>query len=74
MNESALLAFKEVIQWQNLLASGVGVVLGLFVGATPGLTISLGMVLLLPLTFALGPVTSICNLGLPPEPAVLEKR
>jgi putative tricarboxylic transport membrane protein len=59
MTETALLAFKEVILWHNLLASFVGVVLGLFVGATPGLTISLGMVLLLPLTFALGPVTSI---------------
>ena len=59
MTETALLAFKEVMLWHNLLASFVGVVLGLFVGATPGLTISLGMVLLLPLTFALGPVTSI---------------
>jgi len=62
MNETAILAFKEVIQWQCLLANFVGVVLGLFVGATPGLTISLGMVLLLPLTFAMGPVTSICLL------------
>lgn len=59
MNETAILALKEVLQWQNLFASFVGVVLGLFVGATPGLTISLGMVLLLPLTFALSPVTSI---------------
>lgn len=59
MQETALLALREVIQWQNLLASFIGVVLGLFVGATPGLTISLGMVLLLPLTFVLTPVTSI---------------
>ncbi|MBW2063620.1 MAG: tripartite tricarboxylate transporter permease [Deltaproteobacteria bacterium] len=42
----------------NLFASMMGVIFGLFIGATPGLTISLGMVLLLPMTFTLSPVTS----------------
>ena len=52
----------EVLKLQNLFASVVGVAFGLFIGATPGLTISLGMVLLLPITFSLNPVTSICLL------------
>jgi len=39
-----------------------GVIFGLFIGSTPGLTISLGMVLLLPLTFKLPAVTAVCLL------------
>ncbi|MFQ5846708.1 MAG: tripartite tricarboxylate transporter permease [Candidatus Methylomirabilales bacterium] len=49
----------EALRWQSLLASFVGVVLGLCVGAMPGLTISLGMILMLPFTFYLKPVTAI---------------
>ncbi|MBT8204798.1 MAG: tripartite tricarboxylate transporter permease [Eudoraea sp.] len=58
----ALAALADVLQIKNMLASMVGVFFGLFIGATPGLTISLGMVLLLPLTFALSPVTAFCLL------------
>lgn len=47
-------ALGQVLSGPSLLASFVGVVLGLVVGALPGLTISLGMVLVLPLTFGLG--------------------
>jgi len=57
-----LAALADVLQFQNILASMAGVFFGLFIGATPGLTISLGMVLLLPLTFALSPVTAFCLL------------
>lgn len=49
----------EALRWQSLLASFIGVVVGLFVGAMPGLTISLGMILMLPFTFYLKPVTAI---------------
>jgi putative tricarboxylic transport membrane protein len=55
-------ALLDVIQPQNVLASFIGVLFGLFIGSTPGLTISLGMVLLLPITFKLEAVTSICLL------------
>jgi len=41
----------EVFGFQNLLASFAGVVFGLIVGVLPGLTVSLGMIILLPLTF-----------------------
>ncbi|MDC7227682.1 MAG: tripartite tricarboxylate transporter permease [Spirochaetales bacterium] len=62
MSEYIFSALLEVLQIQNVAASAIGVFFGLFIGATPGLTISLGMVLLLPLTYALDPVTSICLL------------
>lgn len=62
MNGLVFAALADVLKFQNILASILGVIYGLFIGATPGLTISLGMVLLLPLTFTLPPVTSICLL------------
>jgi putative tricarboxylic transport membrane protein len=62
VNGSVIAALFEVIQIQNLFACAVGVAFGLFIGATPGLTISLGMVLLLPLTFNLPAVTAVCLL------------
>jgi len=62
MNAGILAALGDVLQIQNILASIIGVIFGLFIGSTPGLTISLGMVLLLPLTFKMSAVTSICLL------------
>jgi len=62
MEELALVALWDVLHFHNILASIFGVLFGLFIGSTPGLTISLGMVLLLPLTFTMEPVTSICML------------
>lgn len=62
MEGNVIAALLEVLQPQNILASMVGVLFGLFIGSTPGLTITLGMVLLLPLTFKLSAITSICLL------------
>ena len=62
MFEVAIAALLEVTKFHNLLASVAGVVFGLFIGATPGLTVSLGMVLLLPLTYTMPPVTAFCLL------------
>jgi len=62
MGASVVAALLDVLQFQNILASFIGVLFGLFIGSTPGLTISLGMVLLLPITFKLEAVTSICLL------------
>ncbi len=55
-------AMFQVLSWKSLLASVTGVLLGLVVGALPGLTISLGMVLLLPLTFGLDSITAMALL------------
>ncbi len=62
MGGSVIAALFDVLQLQNIFASMMGVFFGLFIGSTPGLTISLGMVLLLPITFNLPAVTSICLL------------
>ncbi|MBW1672929.1 MAG: tripartite tricarboxylate transporter permease [Deltaproteobacteria bacterium] len=62
MSGPVIAALVDVLQIQNLFASAVGVIFGLFIGSTPGLTISLGMVLLLPITFELSAVTAICLL------------
>lgn len=59
MLEAILSGFGQALSWQALLASAFGVLLGLIVGALPGLTISMGLVLLLPFTFVMGPVTAI---------------
>ncbi len=59
MIEYIFASLFEVLKLQNLAATAIGVAFGLFIGATPGLTVSLGMVLLLPVTFSLDPVTSI---------------
>jgi putative tricarboxylic transport membrane protein len=52
-------ALGQALSGPSLLASFVGVLLGLIVGALPGLTISLGMVLVLPLTFGLGSIPAM---------------
>ena len=62
MIDYVIASLFEVLKLQNVIACALGVAFGLFIGATPGLTVSLGMVLLLPITFSLDPVTSICLL------------
>ena len=62
MTGPILAALYDVLQFQNIFAVMCGVIFGLFIGSTPGLTISLGMVLLLPLTFKLPAVTAVCLL------------
>src|SRR6056297_2576174 len=62
MADIAFTALIDVLQFQNLLASLGGVLFGLFIGSTPGLTVSLGMVLMLPVTYSLPAVTSFCLL------------
>lgn len=52
----------QVFEPQIVLAMSAGIVLGLFTGATPGLTISMGMIIVLPLTFGLSPVTALAML------------
>lgn len=47
----------------NLFLMSVGAVFGIVMGATPGLTGTLGIALLLPFTFGLDPVVSLLMLG-----------
>ncbi|MBX2881462.1 MAG: tripartite tricarboxylate transporter permease [Granulosicoccus sp.] len=45
--------------WENVAAIGIGVVIGTFVGAIPGMTTAMAVALTLPFTFTLPPVTGI---------------
>lgn len=65
MLEALLSGASQALSWQGLLASAVGVVIGLAASAMPGVTVSLGMILVLPLSFVLPPaVTWSMFLGL----------
>jgi putative tricarboxylic transport membrane protein len=63
MLDQLLLGFSTALDPQNLLFIFLGVLIGQVVGALPGLGPSAGMVLLLPLTFGLQPVTAVMMLA-----------
>jgi putative tricarboxylic transport membrane protein len=48
---------------QNLSATLLGAILGLVVGATPGIGSLAGVALLLPLTYRFNPITAIISWG-----------
>lgn len=52
-------AFAIFATWDNVLMLGVGVVVGTFVGAIPGMTTPMAVALSLPFTFTMPPVTGI---------------
>ena len=53
---------KEVFAWNTLLFVAIGVAFGMFVGAVPGLGASVGLVLLLPVTYHMQPLPAIAML------------
>ena len=63
MSEYILLGLTNVLTPENLLAVLAGTVLGLFVGAMPGLSATMAIALLLPLTFSMEPATGISMLA-----------
>jgi putative tricarboxylic transport membrane protein len=62
MNGDVLQGFMQAIQPTSLLATALGSMLGIAVGMIPGMTISTGIILVLPLTFVLDPGMSIALL------------
>ncbi len=62
MNADVAAGFFQAIELSSLAATGIGAFLGLIVGMIPGMTISTGIIVLLPLTFALEPNMSIALL------------
>ena len=62
MSPDVLAGFQQSILPSSLIATGVGAVIGLVVGMIPGMTISSGIIILLPLTFVLEPNVSIALL------------
>jgi putative tricarboxylic transport membrane protein len=59
MNDDILQGFLQAIQPSSLAATAIGSFLGIVVGMIPGMTISSGIIILLPLTFVLDPSISI---------------
>ncbi|MBO0347043.1 tripartite tricarboxylate transporter permease [Roseibium sp. CAU 1637] len=53
------LAFDLVARWEVLLAITLAAVFGLFVGAIPGLTATLAVAVLVPITFHLDPIAAV---------------
>ena len=62
MHDAILQGFWQAIQPGCLLATAIGSLLGLIVGMLPGMTISAGIIIVLPLTFVLDPAISIALL------------
>ena len=55
--------FSAVLSWENLLLAFIGCVLGMLVGILPGFGPAAAVAILLPVTFALGPVPAIIMLA-----------
>ncbi|MFP6827830.1 MAG: tripartite tricarboxylate transporter permease [Gammaproteobacteria bacterium] len=62
MNGDVLQGFMQAVQPSSLLATALGSMLGIAVGMIPGMTISTGIIIVLPLTFVLDPSMSIALL------------
>ncbi|MFC0273389.1 tripartite tricarboxylate transporter permease [Metabacillus herbersteinensis] len=49
----------NIMQWQVLLTLVVGTIIGITIGSLPGLTSTMGVAVILPVTFGMEPVTGI---------------
>ena len=52
-------AFPFVMEWQNILGMLVGVFAGMVVGSLPGLTATMAIAVLIPLTFSMQPLVAL---------------
>ena len=59
MLEDLLSAAILVFNWQTLIAISLGTIVGLMIGAIPGLSATMGMALLSPFTFFVDPLVGI---------------
>ncbi|MBP3730923.1 MAG: tripartite tricarboxylate transporter permease [Mailhella sp.] len=62
MLDSLMAAFGMVLDWQNFFWALFGVTFGIIMGAIPGLSDNMAIVLLLPFTYYLGPIPGIAML------------
>ena len=60
--ELIFFGFVHFFTASNLIAVFAGICVGIMIGSLPGLTATMGVALMVPLTFSLDPVTSICLL------------
>lgn len=59
MGDIIVQALFNIFEWENILAIVLGVAFGLFIGSMPGLSVTMGVALMLPLTFGLPPTSGI---------------
>jgi putative tricarboxylic transport membrane protein len=62
MLENIHLGLQTFFHWSNIFAVFTGVTAGIFIGAIPGLTATMSVALLVPLTFKLNPVAGLAML------------
>lgn len=62
MFDQLMEALGMVLQWQNFFWALFGVTFGIIMGAIPGLSDNMAIVLLLPFTYYLGPIPGIAML------------
>lgn len=60
--QSLLIALPQVVSLETLFSMFSGTIVGIIFGAIPGLTYSMGIILLLPLTFGMEAITAIALL------------
>ena len=60
--EQFLGGLQILMQWQNFLIIPLGLAIGIVVGAIPGLTSDLGIILCIPLTYGMDPTMAILML------------
>jgi len=63
MTDQILVGLANALSWQGLGLIVLGVLLGMFGGALPGISASVSIALILPLTFTLDPTSALILLG-----------
>lgn len=63
MLENIFIGFAALFHWQMFASIAVGVVGGVFIGLLPGLTSTMGVALLIPITFSMPPSVGMAMLG-----------
>ncbi len=58
-----LKALLAILTYKNLLAIAIGSISGIMIGAIPGLTATMAVALLIPITFSLHPLTGLALMG-----------
>jgi len=58
-----LMGIKNVFLFSNIAIICMGTIFGIAVGAMPGLSATMGVALLVPITFKMNPITGLCMLG-----------
>ncbi len=60
--ENIISASHAVFEWHNLMLMAIGVLFGIIAGAIPGFTVTMAVVLTLPFTFGMPPVSGLTTM------------